>query len=177
MSGIEIRCAQCGVMAVKPTGSVNRSRAAGAPLYCGKTCSGMARRLAAPRTDDEKRELKRIHDAQYRAANSEKRKVEKAAYHARTYDPAKAAIKRKATMAQHVEYCRQPEYKAKKAAYDKQRRYARFGPFAEAAMLLDDLDKEVRARATRYEIYIANGRFTRSAQQRRRELWQAMKRN
>lgn len=42
--------------------------------------------------------------------------------------------------------------------------------------LLLDLEREIRSRATKYERYVARGYFTRSAQERRRELWRALNR-
>ncbi len=169
-------CAHCGLPVNQPQSAINRALRAGKPLYCNKTCAGIARRRAAPLTDAERRAAKSLYDAQRRTELADRIKAEKAAYFQRTYDPAKAAIERKATMPRHVEYCRRPEYRKKKAEYDRRKRFEAYGPFADAAMLLEDLETEISSRASRYEIYIANGRFTRSAQRRRRELWQLMQR-
>ena len=84
--------------------------------------------------DDKK--AKAEYDRKYRARNRKRLKAEKAAYFQRTYDPAKAAVERKKRMSKHVEYCRQPEYKAWKKKYDKKRRLARFGDFKEAYAVL-----------------------------------------
>ncbi len=156
---------------------MNRANAIGANLYCNKACAGLARRRKVQLTDAERKEAKRLYDIQYRADNLAEIKARKAAEFQRSYDPAKAAVKRKANMARHVAYCQRPEYKAWKSEYDRRKRFEVFGQFAEAAMILEDLEREISSRASRYEIYIANGRFTRSAQQRRRELWQSIKRN
>ena len=77
---------------------------------------------------------------------------------------------RKIRMPKHVEYCRQPEYRAKKHDYDKKRSEDEYGEFAEAWRLLQDLEKEIRSQATAYERRVANGYYTRNAQKRRREL-------
>lgn len=172
-----MKCPQCQGDFTPSTGHANRAAKLGAPLYCGRACAGLARRRAVPLTDAEAKAAKKAYDAQRRIDLADRIKAEKAARHKRTYDPVKAAVERAKNMARHIEYCRSPEYKAWKSEYDRRRKFAAFGPFAEAAMLLADLEQEISTRATRYEIYIANGRFTRSAQQRRRELWQTIKSN
>lgn len=43
----EIECAHCGERSIKQSGHVNRSRKIGAPVYCGRTCSSLARRLGS----------------------------------------------------------------------------------------------------------------------------------
>ncbi len=170
-------CAQCSLDFACSTGRANQAAKREAPLYCGRECAGLARRRAVPLTDAERKEAKRVYDAQRRIDKAAEIKAYKAAHFKATYDPAKAAIERAKKMPRHVEYCRRPEYKVKKAAYDQRRKYAEYGPFADAVMLLEQVEQEIRTRASRYEIYIANGRFTRSAQQRRRELWQTIKSN
>lgn len=80
-------------------------------------------------------------------------------------------------MARHVAYCRRPEYKAKKKEYDRKRRAKQYGQFAGAYGLFLELQREVRRQLPdKYERLKAKGYYTRSAQQRRRELWRAMTR-
>jgi len=105
----------------------------------------------------------------------EKIKKAKAENYQKNRDPEKERIKRKENMHRHVEYCRKPEYKAKKSDYDKKKRLDEYGYFSECKKLLMELEKEIRSRITRYEIYVANGRFTRSAIERRRELCRSRK--
>lgn len=175
---MQCKCALCGTAFDRRTGAVNRARSIGAPLYCGRLCAGLGRRVAKP-PDDVRRAAKAEYDRQRREVLGERIRAEKRAYYQANRERilADMTAKRPAKMPYHVAYCATPEYKAKKAAYDKRKRFEAFGPFADAAMILDELEKEISARASRYEIYIANGRFTRSAQQRRRELWQLMQRN
>lgn len=72
-------------------------------------------------------------------------------------------------MPYHVEYCRRPEYKVKKREYDlKYRAERQFGEFAEAFMVLSDIEREINDRATRYEIGRDNGTINK-AQLRRRQ--------
>jgi hypothetical protein len=128
-------------------------------------------------TDAERKEKKRLYDLEYRAKNLAAIKAKKAAAYALNPNREKEREYRKKNMNKHVEYCRSPEYKAYKAEYDRKKRFEEYGPFAEAAMVLESLEKEISTQASRYEIYIANGRFTRSAQRRRRELWLLKKQN
>lgn len=164
---IEFHCENCGKPSRKPTGHVNRSRALGMKLYCSRVCFGLDRRKGL--SDDQRRLEKRIYDIEYRKHNAAKRKAQKAAYHKATYDPVKAADYRKARMPYyHVQYCRRPEYKAKKRGYDKKRRAAEYGPAAEAYTIFMDLTREIRTRASNYETKWENGTLNK-AQGRRRE--------
>lgn len=117
------------------------------------------------------KEEKAAYDRKYRAKNRERIRALKAAYFQRTYDPVKAAKERKKRMPQHIEYCRQPKYKAYKRKYDAERRSARFGAFAEAHKALLALVKEIRRQMPdRFERYAQAGRqqWNPINQQRRR---------
>jgi len=121
-------------------------------------------------TEAERKEAKRLYDARRRVEKADEIRAMKREYFKRTYDPVKAAAERKAKMPQHVEYCRRPEYKVWKCDYDK--RYLarkKFGEFAEAALLLQDIEREICEHSTRYEIYRTNGTLNK-AQTRRRLL-------
>jgi hypothetical protein len=105
------------------------------------------------------KEAKAEYDREYRRKNRALLKAKKAAYFQRTYDPVKAAKERKKKMSQHIEYCRQPWYKAYKREYDKQRRAGKFGDFKEAYALLLLLKKEIkRQQPDRFELYKQSGR-------------------
>lgn len=167
-----MKCARCGIEFACLTGRVNRARAIGAPLYCGRACVGLARRLANPPTETARKETKRLYDEKRRAAKYDEICAAKRAYYHsnRARILPKQAVYRKAHMHRHIEYCRRPEYKAWKVEYD--RHYSArqsFGEFADAFLLLQDIENEVAARATRYEIYSANGTLNK-AQTRRRSL-------
>lgn len=161
-------CALCGGLVRQSTSAINRAAREGRPIYCGRKCGGLARRkLIQPA---EKKEAKRLYDAQRRQALRDKIREKKREYHKRTYDPAKAAIQRRANMPRHVEYCRRPEYREWKSAYDQQRRAKiMFGEFAESALLLMQIEGEIERRATRQEIMQTNGTYNK-AQRRKREL-------
>lgn len=161
-----IRCAACGVVAFRALRDVNRAEKRHAPLYCSKACSDIARRGTCDKS--EKVAAKAAYDAAYRAKNRAMLKAKKAAYYAATADREKERIKRQARMPQHVEYCRRPEYRKWKADYD--RKYIarkQFGAFGEAAIILNQLETEILTRATRYEIYVANGIVNKKLQRRR----------
>ena len=163
-------CPQCSKQFEAVTGRWNRSQKIGAPIYCGRECSGLARRLANPPIATERKAAKAEYDRQYRAKNAASRKAKKAAYFKRTYNPAQAAVERKARSHLHVAYCQRPEYKAWKRDYDKRHLAKKdFGEFAEAALLLRGIEQEIDARMTRYEIYQTNGTLNK-AQTRRRAL-------
>ena len=111
-------CPQCTAQFEARTGHANRAAKTGAPLYCGRTCAGLARRLPAPKSVEQKKAEKAAYDRKYRQRDPEARKAERAAYYQRTRDPEKERELRKAKMPQHVEYCRRPEYRAYKREYE-----------------------------------------------------------
>jgi hypothetical protein len=171
---IEITCAQCGTKSRKAVGAVNRAAKIGAPLYCDRVCYGLARRRAVPVTKAQLVERKRLYDMEYRRKNLARITAQKATHYQATRDPERERAIRKANMPRHIEYCRRPVYRAKKAEYDAKVRAAEYGAFAEAYRLLLYLEREIRSRATSYERLKAKGYYTRNAQQRRRQLWQLM---
>jgi hypothetical protein len=143
------------------------------PLYCGKACAAEARRTnTAP---EIKKALKAAYDQEYRVRTNRNEKRREAYYANHEEALAAATAQRKRRMPKHVEYCRRPEYKAYKVEYDKARNEAEYGDWAESWRLLQDLEQEIRSQATAYEIRVANGYYLRSAQKRRRELWQLKK--
>ena len=152
---MKFHCAHCGKAADRPAGNVNRSRAQGLRLFCGRRCSGLGRRKG--KTKAQKIAEKKAYDAEYRKKNLAMLKAKKHEYFQRTYDPAKAAEYRKGRMPLHVEYCRQPEYKKWKREYDRQLRAKEYGPFAEVYLLSLDLNREIKGRMTNEEIKWQNG--------------------
>jgi hypothetical protein len=166
-------CAHCGKVADKPAGHVNRSRAAGMKLFCGRKCFGLDRRKH--KTKAQKREEKRLYDLNYRAT-SPTLKARRHAYFVRTYDPVEAAKVRKKRAPQHAEYCRQPWYKAWKKEYDARYRAKEFGAFAEAYNLTLELNREIKRRFNHGEIKYENG-CTNKTQRREREAGQGPSRN
>jgi len=148
---MSFRCAWCNAECERRAIDVKRARERGLNLYCDRKCSGLARRRN--KTKAQLVHEKRLYDLEYRKRNLAMLKAKKAAYFKRTYDPVQAAIYRKSRMPRHVEYCRQPKYKLWKQAYDAQYRAKKYyGPFAEAAMLTADLNREIKERASNHDI-------------------------
>lgn len=166
-------CPQCSAAFEALTGCANRADKIGAPLYCGRECAGLARRL--PKTQEQRKAEKAAYDREYRKRDPEALKAYKALYYQEFRDREKERAARQARMPAHVEYCRRPEYLAKKHEYDIARACAELGEWADVWRLLLDLEKEIRSQATAYERRVANGYYTRNAQKRRRELWQQRK--
>ena len=167
MNILTMRCARqgCANIVRQSVGLVNRALRNGQPLYCGRRCAGIARQQV--RTVEEQKEIKRLYDAARRTRLRERLKAQRAAYFQRTYNPAEAAVKRHERMPYHVEYCRQPQYKKKKAGYDRKRRAAEYGDFAEAYLLLLGVDREVNSRSSDYEIRLQNGTLNKTTRRRR----------
>lgn len=166
---MRFNCAHCRKSVDRPAGHINRARAKGLRLFCGRRCSGLARRQH--KTKAQRRAEKAAYDVEYRAKNLQRILARKKDYHKRTYDPVKAAVERKKRMPRHVEYCRQPKYKAYKREYDKRYRAREYGDFAEAFQLTIDLNREIKGRVTNHEVKYQNG-GTNKTQRRKREARQ-----
>jgi hypothetical protein len=163
---MRITCAYCGAKSEKPTGIVNRARNAGAPLYCDRECAGLGRRKN--KSVEQLKAEKREYDARRRIELADEIRAAKREYHKRTYDPIEAAKKRKLRMPYHVEYCRRPEYRAKKKAYDHVYNAKRnYGPFWEIQLLTLDIRNAVLERQTDYEIRLAKGGLAKSQKRKR----------
>lgn len=155
MTLVRFKCAHCHRSALKRPCDIARAKAAGLNVYCDRVCAGFGRRKNKP--DAEKKAEKAAYDAIYRARNLTKIKTGKRAHYLKTYDPLNAAKERKVRMPRHVEYCRQPKYKAYKQNYDQTYRAKKiYGPFAEAFLTLTQVNREVNTRMTDYEVRIAN---------------------
>lgn len=149
---MKLNCAHCGKVANKRSADINRARAQGMNLYCDRRCAGLGRR-AAPKTIAQRKMEKRLYDQAYRRRHRAMLKAKKRAYHLATYDPETERVKRKRRIPLHVEYCRRPEYKRWKSQYDRNYRAKKlFGPFAEAALLTVDLNREIKGRMANHEI-------------------------
>lgn len=162
---IAVVCAHCGKLTDKAAGHVNRTRAVGGKLFCDRACFGLDRRKH--KTVTAKRAEKREYDAEYRQRNRAMLKEKKADYFRRTYDADVARAYRKARMGLHVAYCQREEYKRWKSDYDRRYRAREYGDFADAFMLVLDIDNEVDARMSDYEVRMANGTINKAMQRRR----------
>ena len=170
---VDVICGQCGHHFIASASRHGRAMRAGANLYCGIACARAARRMHKP--DEQKKAEKAEYDRKRRQQHAAELKIKRAESYQRNKDPVREAAARKKRAPQHLEYCCRPEYRKWKAEYDLQRRAKEYGPFADVYLLLLDLDKEIRSQATAYERRVANGYYLRTAQKRRRELWQLKK--
>jgi len=164
---VEIICAFCGNTVDKASSAVNRANKNNVNMYCNRKCSGNAHK--AHKSTDKKKEEKRIYDAEYRKNNKEKLKKDKVAWFKNNYDPILAAEKRALTMDRHVEYCRQPEYKKKKKAYDRiyqAKKY--YGEFYEHHLLILQIFDVIKSHSTMYQIKYDQGCLNKT-QNRKRE--------
>jgi hypothetical protein len=160
------KCEYCGETTPQSWSAINRAIKRGKPIYCDRTCAGLGRKSG--KTLEQRKEEKRLYDLNYRAT-SPTLKVRKAAYYQRTKDLVKEAARRKVRMPRHIEYCRQPGYRAKKKIYDQHHRANKhYGEFGEALVALINLENEVAERIDRGEIYATNGTLNKK-QSRRRE--------
>lgn len=171
---MEFICASCGKFGEKDASAVNRATSIGAKLFCNRVCFGLSRRRSPDVTTDQLKAAKREYDAKRRAEKGEELLEKRRDYYHSNRQAilASMAVYRKKHMARHVEYCRQPTYKAKKQDYDKKRNEMEYGEFAETWRLLQQVEAEIRSQASAYEVRVQQGYYTRNAQKRRRELWQ-----
>lgn len=162
---ISTLCAWCGKAFEIERGQFNRAKKVGqGDLYCNRKHSGLGRRKH--KTKAQKKEEKRIYDEAYRIENRAKLKAQKAEWFRQTYDPAAAAIERKKNMPRHVEYCRRPEYREKKKAYDQTHlAQKKYGDFWECAILAQQIRPLLKG--AKYEKRIENG-YYREASKRAR---------
>lgn len=165
---IKVNCDHCGKESEKPTGAVNRSRVDGKPIYCNKTCFGLANRSG--KTEAQKIEDKRLYDIRYRKRNPEERAIKRAASYQKNRNPEKERIDRKKRAHLHAEYCRTPEYKAWKKEYDmKYRAKKNYGEYAEAFLINQELQGEIYERMSTYEIALQNKTLNKSQERKRHE--------
>jgi hypothetical protein len=172
-----VTCAHCSKVTYKPVGHVNRSEARGLSLYCDRKCSGLGRRTG--KTSEQRKADKAEYDRQLRAVRGEELAAKRRAARLKLLaeNPAlvrqREKVNRDANRDRHAEYCRTPEYRKWKAEYDRKHLARKqYGPFAEAALTLRALEEEISGRASRTEIYAANGTLNKT-QRRKREYEQA----
>jgi hypothetical protein len=165
MATSNFKCSHCKKRGKKEIGLINRAKSINAPIFCDRVCFGLSRRIE--KTTAQKKAMKAEYDRQYRALNLKEIKRKKHEYFLRTYDPVVAAEERKKTMPRHADYCRRPEYKEYKREYDRRLRASQYGEFAEAYMILLDVDREVNSRISDYETRVANGTLNKALQRKR----------
>lgn len=165
---MEIICPQCNKKVQKKTGSVNRAIKIKAPIYCGKKCSGLARRKN--RTVEEKKKIKSEYDKIYRKKNANKIKERNRLYDSSPLGRAMQKRNREKFKQYHLEYCRTPEYRKYKRDYDhKHHLKNKYGEFWEAASILVKLNSILPSKTIKYNQGIIN------KTQKRKRKWQNRK--
>ena len=154
------------------TSRLHRAQKGQAPLYCSRACAGKGRRCTSPPTSEERKAAKRRYDAARRTQKHKEICAQKRQHYHDNRQRIRAEQRlwrQTPTRKQyHRQYCQQPAYRAAKTAYDRRYRAVRdYGPFAEAFLTLIALEADIAARATRYEIYQANGLLNKSQQRKR----------
>ena len=167
----------------KPRNYYSRTEVRGGGHYCGKPCSQTARRVFGPEmSDDMKRARKATYDREYQSKNRDRLRAEKRAYYqankAQLYAKHSARMKsdpvyRNKYKAAQARCQARPEWKARKAKYDRRYRAEReYGEWADAYLTLLDLDEEVEAAEPSFvALAIAKGNLNKK-QTRRRE-WES----
>ena len=168
---IKVKCDYCGKEFERLVAEVNRSRRLGVKLFCNNKCFGLNRR--ANKTIEQKKAEKAIYDKEYRAKNYGMLKNKKKAYYDSIKDDQeykeKCCIYRKKNMPRHIEYCRRPEYRAKKKIYDREYKAKKFyGDFWESHILTMDIRGECLNQMSDYDIRISKGTLTKTQKRRRK---------
>lgn len=159
-------CAYCGKEGDKFTSYVNRANKLGLKVYCNRECSGLGRRHN--KTTEQKKVEKAEYDKQYRYYHKEGIKERKAAAFKKDYaaNPEKYRKERQRRMSAHIEYCRKPEYREKKKAYDHDNHAkVKYGEFWECAQLLYELETYIDNRFAKQQ----NNLINKST--KRKRLW------
>lgn len=138
-------------------------------FFCTRECSQAAHRSNV--TLAEKRAKKAAYDREYRERNRAALAAKKAAWFAAAYDPEKARAYRAANRERLREIQRRttdtPEYRARKAEYDRDLRAFDYGDFWECQKLLVKLEAAVR-KTPWYERAKARGYYDNRRKQDRR---------
>jgi ribosomal protein L24E len=164
-----VQCHWCGKDVEKHTGHVNRAKKEGCFLFCNKVCFGLNRRK--PKTEDEKREIKRLYDIEYRKKNNNRIKSRMQKYNASPAGRAMQKRNREKFKESHKEYIKQPKYRVYKKDYDQ--KYCakkNYGEFWESSLVLKEIEQVIEPEKA--ELKIQKGTYNKS--QKRKRLWNSM---
>ena len=160
-------CKHCGIEFEKSVGHLNRANKEGRPVFCTMEHFRLSRRIE--RSDEEKKAIKAAYDKVYH--KTEKRKASARKYNATPAGRAMQKRQRDKNKQSHLEYCRTPEYRARKVKYDQEHRSKKlYGEFWESAILLEEIDKHITAVADKHNLRIINGTFNKSIRRKRQWL-------
>lgn len=159
-------CAHCNKPHNRLTGEINRAKKRGLNIYCSLKCSRIGRRLH--KTKAQLKLEKWWYDAFNRQAMRDIIKEKKAEYFQRDYkaNPEKYLQFRKGRQKKHNNYCMRPEYRVKKKSYDESHRAKKmYGPYAEAALILKEIENLIDSHEARIDKNCHNKK------QKRSKLW------
>lgn len=166
------KCNLCGCDFNKSAGHLNRAMKLGVNVFCSKQHFYESRRIQ--RSDEEKKRIKTEYDDKYRRL--EKVKIKKAEYFKKDYakNPDKYKKERQRRYTAHLKYLQTDGYKKWKADYDKKYLAKKhFGEFAEAAIILTEIEKIIDSKKVKYE----NGITINKSSQKRQRKWQQQLKN
>lgn len=156
-STIELICAHCGKSFIRDLAQHEYCLRRGSTTrFCALTCSAAHRSISK----EDKKAKKAEYDRKRRERMGDVIRQRKKDYYASIKNTpenrAKEKAIRDARMPLHVEYCRRPEYKVKKSAYDRKRRASEYGSFGDAYELLLQVENTIRSLVSKEDIYRAN---------------------
>lgn len=172
MNTMKIVCPQCKKEVDKDTGDVNRSRSIGAPVYCGRICSGLARRNN--KTIEQKKEEKRLYDIGYRNGPRRQEILDlRKAYYKTEAGRASSKRNRDNRKQAHLEYIRTDKYRKWKHEYDQVHVAKKeYGELWESHLVLKQIIKEIEPEIK--EVKIQKGTYNKS--QKRKRAWNSLQR-
>lgn len=138
----------------------------GLNLYCSRKCSGLGRRVH--KTTEQLKDEKWWYDAFNRQAMRDIIKKKKAEYFHRDYksNPDKYKAVRRSRKEYHRLFIQRPEYRKWKQKYDEAYRAKKmYGPYAEAALILKQIEAIIDAGEARIDKNCHNKK------QKRSKLW------
>lgn len=163
---IKCKCGYCGNGIEKQTGHYNRAIKLGLKVYCDRKCFGLGKRIE--KSSEQKKKEKAEYDKTYRATSPTLKK-RKADFHKKTYNPQRQKEINRQRYPSHLEYLRQPKYRDYKKRYDQKYRTNKlYGEFAEAAIILAELERLLPSKQIKYD----NGVTIKKQSQKRKRKWQ-----
>jgi hypothetical protein len=150
-----VKCDYCGSDVEKHAGHVNRAKKMSNKLYCNMTCAGLGKRCN--RTNEEKKEIKRLYDLEYRTKNHERIKQRQQKYNSSPAGRDMQKRQREKREKEHLEYCQTPEYREWKRKYDREYQAKKtYGEFWEAFIFLRDIENEIDNREVKQQLNLNN---------------------
>lgn len=134
-------------------------------MFCRQTCFGLSRRKNL--TAEQKKKIKAEYDDRYKKRDYVRKRRAEYFIKDNKANPEKYKAQRKRRYKKHLEYLRNPEYRAWKQKYDlKYHAQKKYGEFYECGIILHELEKLIDRRITRQE----NDNHNKS--QKRKRAWQ-----